>query len=109
MTRIDETRDFIPVRIAVLTVSDTRGLAEDRSGDTLADRLTGAMSICCSKRYVHSVCWQELMDPAEVSRSPEMPHGGLLLPNGQAKVSAARTMQLSNALREGRSPLNIKA
>ncbi len=36
---IDETRTFIPVRIAVLTVSDTRGLAEDRSGDTLIERL----------------------------------------------------------------------
>ncbi|MEZ5885984.1 MAG: molybdenum cofactor biosynthesis protein B [Paracoccaceae bacterium] len=42
MTRIDETRDFIPVRIAVLTVSDTRGLAEDRSGDTLVERLIEA-------------------------------------------------------------------
>ncbi|WP_284164638.1 molybdenum cofactor biosynthesis protein B [Frigidibacter sp. SD6-1] len=42
MTRIDETKEFIPVRIAVLTVSDTRGLAEDRSGDTLVERLTGA-------------------------------------------------------------------
>ena len=30
-------RPFIPVGIAVLTVSDTRGLAEDRSGETLAD------------------------------------------------------------------------
>lgn len=39
---IDETRRFIPVRIAVLTVSDTRGLAEDRSGDTLVARLTAA-------------------------------------------------------------------
>ncbi len=42
MSRIDETKDFIPVRIAVLTVSDTRGLSEDRSGDTLVERLTGA-------------------------------------------------------------------
>lgn len=42
MSGIDETKDFIPVRIAVLTVSDTRGLAEDRSGDTLVERLTGA-------------------------------------------------------------------
>lgn len=33
---------FRPVRIAVLTVSDTRSLADDRSGDTLVDRLTGA-------------------------------------------------------------------
>ena len=32
---IDETRPFIPVQIALLTVSDTRTLAEDRSGDAL--------------------------------------------------------------------------
>ena len=39
---IDESRAFCPVRIAVLTVSDTRSLAEDRSGDTLVARLTTA-------------------------------------------------------------------
>ncbi len=39
---IDETRDFLTVRIAVLTVSDTRGPPEDKSGDTLVERLTGA-------------------------------------------------------------------
>ena len=39
---IDESIAFRPVRIAVLTVSDTRGLAEDRSGDTLVARLTDA-------------------------------------------------------------------
>mgnify|MGYP007054664605 CR=1 FL=1 len=36
MAKIDESRPFIPVRIAVLTVSDTRGPADDKSGDTLA-------------------------------------------------------------------------
>jgi molybdenum cofactor biosynthesis protein B len=36
---IDEGRSFLPVNIAVLTVSDTRDLASDRSGDTLADRI----------------------------------------------------------------------
>ncbi|KTW00922.1 molybdopterin biosynthesis protein B [Sphingomonas yabuuchiae] len=39
---IDTTRRFIPVRITVLTVSDTRSLAEDRSGDTLVGLLTDA-------------------------------------------------------------------
>jgi molybdenum cofactor biosynthesis protein B len=39
---IDESRTFQPVRIAVLTVSDSRGIAEDRSGDTLVERLTTA-------------------------------------------------------------------
>lgn len=38
-SRIDETRDFIPVGIAILTVSDTRSLEEDRSGDVLAKRV----------------------------------------------------------------------
>jgi molybdopterin adenylyltransferase len=39
MPRLDETRPFISVRIAVLTVSDTRSLADDKSGDTLAGLL----------------------------------------------------------------------
>ena len=42
MSRIDESRPFIPVGIAVLTVSDTRSLEEDRSGKTLADRILAA-------------------------------------------------------------------
>ncbi|WP_068304332.1 molybdenum cofactor biosynthesis protein B [Pararhodobacter sp. CCB-MM2] len=40
MSRIDESKQFIPVRIAVMTVSDTRTLEDDRSGDTLVERLT---------------------------------------------------------------------
>ena len=42
MARLDETRPFIPVGIAVLTVSDTRSLADDKSGQTLADRVEAA-------------------------------------------------------------------
>jgi molybdopterin adenylyltransferase len=42
MSRIDETKSFIPVRIAVLTVSDTRAIAEDKSGQTLVDRIEKA-------------------------------------------------------------------
>jgi molybdopterin adenylyltransferase len=42
MSRIDEALPFHPVRIAVLTVSDTRTPDTDTSGDTLVDRLTGA-------------------------------------------------------------------
>jgi molybdopterin adenylyltransferase len=40
--RYDEGRAFLPVRFAVLTVSDTRAPADDRSGDTLAERIAGA-------------------------------------------------------------------
>ena len=39
---IDPSLPFIPVAIAVLTVSDTRGPEDDRSGDTLVARLTDA-------------------------------------------------------------------
>src|ERR1700746_1902152 len=38
----DPTKPFIPLNIAVLTISDTRSLADDKSGTTLADRLTAA-------------------------------------------------------------------
>lgn len=48
---IDESRDFIPVRIAVLTISDTRSAADDRSGDTLVERLEGAGHILAA-RYI---------------------------------------------------------
>ncbi len=42
MPGIDESREFVPVRIAVMTVSDTRGLDEDTSGDTLVARVKEA-------------------------------------------------------------------
>jgi molybdopterin adenylyltransferase len=40
MPRLDETRPFLPVNIAVLTVSDTRSEADDKSGRTLVDLIT---------------------------------------------------------------------
>ncbi len=40
MARIDESRPFLPVNIAVLTVSDTRTEADDKSGRTLAELIT---------------------------------------------------------------------
>ena len=42
MARIDETKPFLPVRIAVLTVSDTRDASNDTSGDILAARVQAA-------------------------------------------------------------------
>ncbi len=38
----DDSRAFVPLRIAVLTVSDTRKLENDKSGDTLAARIAEA-------------------------------------------------------------------
>jgi molybdopterin adenylyltransferase len=52
MSRIDDTRDFLPVRIAVLTVSDTRTTADDKSGDTLVERLTGAGHVLAARGIV---------------------------------------------------------
>ena len=49
---IDETRTFLPVRIAVLTVSDTRTAADDRSGDTLVERLTTAGHVLADRAIV---------------------------------------------------------
>lgn len=52
MSRIDETREFLPVRIAILTVSDTRALEEDVSGQTLADRLEKAGHVLAARSIV---------------------------------------------------------
>ena len=49
---VDESRVFRPVRIAVLTVSDTRTPAEDRSGDTLVERLTADGHILAARDLV---------------------------------------------------------
>jgi molybdenum cofactor biosynthesis protein B len=42
MSRIDESRALVPLNIAVLTISDTRTLDDDKSGNTLVERLEGA-------------------------------------------------------------------
>ncbi|MDF2365803.1 molybdenum cofactor biosynthesis protein B [Sneathiella sp.] len=53
MPGIDTSRPFISVRIAVLTVSDSRGLAEDTSGKTLVDRLEAAGHTLADRKIVH--------------------------------------------------------
>ncbi len=45
-------RDFLPVRIAILTVSDSRTSADDRSGDTLVQRLTEAGHVLAARDIV---------------------------------------------------------
>jgi molybdopterin adenylyltransferase len=42
MSSIDESKTFVPLNIAVLTISDTRALADDKSGTTLSERLAAA-------------------------------------------------------------------
>lgn len=52
MSRIDETKEFIPVGIALLTVSDTRDSSQDRSGDVLAGRIEEAGHIIADRMIV---------------------------------------------------------
>jgi molybdenum cofactor biosynthesis protein B len=52
MSRIDDTKEFVPVRIAVLTVSDSRSLTEDKSGQTLVDRIEGAGHIVAQREII---------------------------------------------------------
>ncbi len=42
MSKLDTKRKFVPVNFAILTVSDTRSLSEDKSGDVLSERIKGA-------------------------------------------------------------------
>jgi molybdenum cofactor biosynthesis protein B len=50
--RLDESRPFLPVNIALLTVSDTRGEADDRSGRTLAELATASGHHVADRRIV---------------------------------------------------------
>lgn len=52
MSQIDENMDFIAVRIAILTVSDSRSLAEDRSGDVLVGRVKAAGHVLADRKIL---------------------------------------------------------
>ncbi|WP_291730103.1 molybdenum cofactor biosynthesis protein B [Leisingera sp. F5] len=52
MSRIDKSMEFIPVRIAVLTVSDSRKMEDDRSGQVLVDRLRDAGHTLADRKII---------------------------------------------------------
>ena len=52
MSTIDENIDFIAVRIAVLTVSDSRSLDQDRSGDVLVSRLSDSGHVLADRHIL---------------------------------------------------------
>lgn len=52
MSKIDTTRPFLPVRIAVMTVSDTRMLETDTSGQALVSRLQGVGHVLADRAIV---------------------------------------------------------
>ncbi len=52
MPGIDEARQFVPLKIAVLTVSDTRERADDKSGNILVERIRGAGHVLAERAIV---------------------------------------------------------
>jgi molybdopterin adenylyltransferase len=52
MASMNQPKQFVPLNIAVLTISDTRTLAEDKSGTTLADRITAAGHTLAAREIV---------------------------------------------------------
>jgi len=52
MAKIDGPREFVPVNIAVLTVSDSRDLESDKSGAVLVERIEGAGHIVAARDIV---------------------------------------------------------
>ena len=71
MAESDAARPFVPVRFAVLAVSDTRSLEGDRSGVTLAERIAGAGHVLAARdivtddiRRIRAVLRRWIADPA---------------------------------------------
>ena len=52
MPGIDQSRQFVPLKIAVLTVSDTREASEDKSGATLIERIRAAGHVVAERAIV---------------------------------------------------------
>jgi molybdopterin adenylyltransferase len=74
-------RAFVPLNIAVLTVSDSRGEAEDKSGKLLVERLTAAGHRCFEKRIV----------PDDVYRIRAVVAGWIADPGVQAVITTGGT------------------
>lgn len=81
MPGIDETRPFKPVRIAVLTVSDTRELADDKSGGLLAGRVEQAGHVLADRAIV----------PDEVGQIRETLRGWIADPAIDAVITTGGT------------------
>ncbi|HZL59095.1 MAG TPA: molybdenum cofactor biosynthesis protein B [Stellaceae bacterium] len=52
MSSIDDSRLFVPLGIAVLTISDTRSLADDKSGTLLAERIVAAGHVLAAHEII---------------------------------------------------------
>lgn len=76
------------------------------SQERQADWLTHAASVCLSKHFVQSVCWQDFYDsaPGGSKQPPEMAHGGLITSEGKAKVALRRFARIRTAMRHSQAP-----
>ena len=94
MSRIDESLEFIPVRIAVLTVSDTRKIEEDRSGQVLVDRLQAAGHTLAAREIIQDEQDQIADQLRSWCADPEIDvvisTGGTGLPGRDVSVEAHR-------------------
>ena len=77
MPGLDETKPFVPLKFAVLTVSDTRELADDKSGATLVDRIEAAGHTVAQRgivrddtQAIREQVKRWIADPAITSSSP---------------------------------------
>ena len=52
MSSIDESKQFVPLNVAVLTISDTRSLEDDKSGTTLSERLIAAGHMLAAREII---------------------------------------------------------
>ncbi|MGD9691255.1 MAG: endo-1,4-beta-xylanase [Phycisphaerales bacterium] len=77
------------------------------SGDAQAEWIAEALTICLSKPFVRSVCWQELYDPPGATTSLEQPLGGLIGTDGKPKPGLARIARMRQMMRERRTPLGL--
>src|SRR6201998_2395496 len=53
MPGVDESKQFVPLKIAVLTVSDPRSLKDDKSGSLLVQRIVAAGHLVAERSLVH--------------------------------------------------------
>lgn len=63
-------------------------------------------TIAMGKPFVHSVCWQDLVS-SPAGHAPEMPHGGLMTPQGVLKPVGKRLGELRQLVKEHKSPITL--
>src|SRR5262245_52003184 len=102
MPGIDESRAFLPLSIAVVTVSDTRSLENDQSGQTLVERLQAAGHRLAARRLVRD---DRLQIELELVRLLDNPAVQVILTTGGTGVTGRDvTPEVVHALGSKRIP-----